>query len=359
MSCASLRLPRELKTSSAGWAMYGRDAVHSSMTEMTSTRLEQIWNHNVNAGFGNFSPIIKNGIVYVGTLKGEIYALDVVTGKEFASKTFNGAIFSGPAISDSIMVVCSSQSDKNIFAYDIYSGSIIWSKQIADVESSPTILKSEIFVATVKGDFYKFDLQTGAEIFHKNFIGPIRSSPAVDDSLCVFGCDDGNVYGISAVDGRQIWKYDVPQGGIWCSASMNDSSVFIGTNGGRLLALGKDGKLEFDFATDNKILSMPITDERCVYFGCDDGNFYALNIHSGALIWKVHIDAPITSSASQTTNQVFFGGLDKNLYVIEKSDGKVAQEISLPGRVRTQPAIWKNHLVVGAEDSDVYGFEIK
>jgi len=365
LSCAFLKLPRELTEKAGTWQMYGKDAGHGSSSHIMSDSLERIWDNDVGAGFGDFSPTIADGIVYIGTLNGEIHALDVSTGKELASKNFGGAIFSGPAISDSIMVVSSSQSKENIFAYDIYSGKIIWSKRIADVESSPAVFRKQIYVATLKGDLYKLDLQTGEEIFHDSFDAPIRTSSAIVDSLCVFGCDDGNVRAVNTASGKVEWKYDAGSP-VWCSASMSgtdvpgkDSSIFVGTNAGRLLALSREGKLRFDFNTGEKILSMPIYDERRVYFGCDDGDFYALDIHSGALLWKVHTDAPIVASASQTENQIFFGSFDKNLYVVNKSDGKMEQRINLSGRVRTQPAIFENYLVVGAEDSEIFGFLIK
>ncbi len=358
MSCASLRFSRELTDSAGSWNMFGKDAGHSSMAELTSTGLKKAWDNDVGGGFGNFSFTIKDGIAYVGTLKGEVYALDIATGKELASKNFGGAIFGGPAVSDSLIVVASSQSKGNVLAYDIYSGKTIWSKEIADVESSPTVYKNCIYLVTVKGDLYRIDLQTGREIFHQRIDGAIRTSPSLDDSMCVFGCDDGNVYAVNTFDGKQRWKYGAGSP-VWCSPSMDDSTIFIGTNGGRLLALNKEGKMKFDFTTGEKILSMPITDEKRVYFGCDDGNFYAVDIQSGALIWKVRTDAPITTAASQTRTQIFFGGFDKNLYVIDKSNGKMEQKIELPGRIRTQPAIYKNHLAVGVEDSEVLGFEIK
>lgn len=357
-SCASLRFSRELTDSTGAWKMFGKDASHSSMVELTSTGVEKTWDNDVGGGFGNFSFTVEDGIVYVGTLKGEVYAFDIATGKELGAKNFGGGVFCGPVISDSLMVVVSSQSKGNVLSYDIYSGKTIWSKEIADVESSPTVYENCVYVVTVKGDLYRIDLQTGSEIFHKKFDGAIRTSPALDDSICVFACDDGSVCAVNSVDGKQRWKYGAGSP-VWCSPSMNDSSIFIGTNGGRLLALSKEGKMRFDFTTGEKILSMPITDEKRVYFGCDDGDFYAVDIRGGALLWKVHTDAPITTAASQTRTQIFFGGFDKNLYVIDKSDGKVEQKIELPGRIRTQPAIYKNHLVIGVEDSEVWGFEIK
>ena len=176
--------------------------------------------------------------------------------------------------------------------------------------------------------------------------------------MIVFGCDDGNVYAINSVDGKEMWRYDAGTP-VWCSASISDSLIFVGTNGGKLLALRKNATLTFDFATDGKILSMPISDDEGVYFGSEDGNFYAINVENGALMWKVQTDSPVIASAAQTKTEMIFGSFDENLYVVEKSDGKVTQKIQLSGRVVTAPAIYKNYLIVGAEDTEVFGFVIK
>lgn len=358
VSCAGLRISSGLALDHSAWQMYGKDSRHNSMSMTASSGLEKIWGCDVDAGIGNCSPTIENEIVYVGNLKGEIHAIDLYTGKELASKSFGGAIFGSPVLSDSMMVVASSQSTKNILVYDLHSGQTVWSKNIADVESSPVVFKNRIFVATLDGDLYDFELQTGITVFDKKLNSPIRSSPVVNDSLCVFGCDDGSVYAFGTVDGTEKWRYKTGSS-VWCSPSITDSTVFVGTNGGKLVALTMDGKMEFEFKTGEKILSMPIADDTGVYFGSDDGNFYALNKRTGSLIWKFHSDAPITTAAAQSTTQIFVGSLDGNLYAVDKKDGKIQAKINLEGRVRTQPAIYGNYLVIGAEDSEIYGFKIK
>ena len=363
LSCSSLKTPQELTESTASWQMFGKNCEHSSMSDIASTELKEIWEYDIGAGFGGFSPTVIEGIVFVATLKGEIYSLNLQNGDNDGSESFGGAIFSGPIIYDSLMIVVSSQSKNNSFAYQLITGKMIWMKNIGDVEAAPTLDRNALYVASVNGDLYKIDPVTGKEIFRKRFPAPIRVSPIVDDTMVVFGCDDGNIYAIGSNNGNEIWKYDAGTP-VWCTASVSDLlpgglRIFVGTNGGKLLALTEGGTLKFDFATGEKILSMPISDDKQIYLGCNDGNFYAINADNGALIWKIQTDAPIIASAAQTKNQIILGSFDGNLYVIDKSDGKVAQKIKLSGRVRTQPAIWKNYLVVGAEDSEIFGFEIK
>ncbi len=357
-SCGTLRLTKPLSESHSDWPMFGMNSAHSSRSDFRSTGLERIWEHNVGAGFGKFSPAIAGGVVFVGTLNGFVYLLNVETGDEIASKNFGGSIFTPPLVSGNLMIVASSQAKENLFAYDLLTAKTVWSEQIPDVEAAPVLLDSALYVSTVNGDLYKIALGTGKEIFHKHFPEPIRVSPAVDDSLCVFGSDDGYVYAISSVDGKEIWKYKAGAM-VWCSASIGDSLIFVGDNAGRFMALRFNGSLAYDFKTGEKILSMPISDSKRVYFGCNDGYFYALDNSNGTLLWKIQTGAPIITPAAQTASQLIFGSLDEKLYVADKADGKVVQTEELRGRVRTGPAIYEHYLAVCTDNQNVFGFRIK
>ncbi len=374
VSCSSLRFAQGVPESPADWPMFGRSASHTSAVDLSSVRLQKIWETNVGAGFGDYSPIVEHGTVFVGTLNGGVASINIRNGKKIGSKIFGAAIFSPPIIYGNLMVVASSQAKYNLFGYDLESGKIVWNRRISDVESAPTYFDSSVYVATVGGDVYRIDPASGREVFHKHFDAAFRTSPALCDSICVVGCDDGYIYGLSPLDGDLIWKHNAGSP-VWCSASVGDSLIFVGSNAGKLLVLTKMGKLSYElpkpssgrdkvfnvlrYNGGDKILSMPIADKERVYFGCNDGNFYAVNKSNGSIAWVVRTGGPIIASPVQTRNQVIFGSFDENLYVVNKSDGKVEQKIDLKGRVRTSVAVYKGYLVVCVENERVVGFKIE
>ena len=90
--------------------MFGQNSAHNSMSNIASTKIEKVWEYDVGAGFGQFSPTIEEGIVFAATLKGDVYSLDVKNGDKDGGKSFGGAIFSGPLIYDSLIIVASSQA---------------------------------------------------------------------------------------------------------------------------------------------------------------------------------------------------------------------------------------------------------
>jgi eukaryotic-like serine/threonine-protein kinase len=74
----------------------------------------------------------------------------------------------------------------------------------------------------------------------------VMSSPVFKDNVIYFGGDDGNVYAVDAVTGRQIWKR----------------------------------------ATNGPVPATPAIAKGTVYIGSYDGKFYALDAQTGALKWK-------------------------------------------------------------------------
>ncbi len=373
-SCSALRFS-QVPESQNGWPMFGRDASHNSVVKKSSVLLQRAWEFNAGAGFGDFSPIIEGGRVFIGTLNGNVVTLNVENGKEEGGKMFGGAIFSPPLLFGDMLVIASSQSKYNLLGYDLSTGKVKWEKRITDVESAPASFDRSVYLATLGGDIYRIDPLTGKEIFHEHYDAPFRTSPALFDSICVLGCDNGYVYAISPADGKPLWKYDAGSP-VWCSASISDSLIFVGTVAGKLVVLKMNGELSFElpnqltrvdttgdgalhyFGGDN-ILSMPITDGKMVYFGCNDGNFYAVNLVDSTVIWKDSTDGPIVAPPIQTQDQIIFGSFDENLYVVNKLDGKIEQKIDLRGRVRTSPAVYRDFLVVCAESSKVIGFKIR
>lgn len=70
----------------------------------------------------------------------------------------------------------------------------------------------------------------------------------------------------------------------------------------------------------------PLIDGEHIYFGTDQGSFYALNKQSGEEIWKLrmgrHADnKSILSSAAVHDNSIFFGAYDGKFYAINKDTG--------------------------------------
>ncbi len=72
--------------------------------------------------------------------------------------------------------------------------------------------------------------------------------------------------------------------------------------------------------------SAPVIDNERVYFGSDNGNFWALNQNDGSVAWKFKVGLPIFgksifSSPALYKNRVFFGSYDGNVYALNTKNG--------------------------------------
>lgn len=74
--------------------------------------------------------------------------------------------------------------------------------------------------------------------------------------------------------------------------------------------------------------SAPVLDAEKVYFGSDDGTFWALNQHDGSVAWKYRVRFGahgkfIFSSPCIYKGTVFFGAYDGNFYALDTATGAV------------------------------------
>jgi len=73
--------------------------------------------------------------------------------------------------------------------------------------------------------------------------------------------------------------------------------------------------------------SAPAIDEEKIYFGADNGNFWAINQSDGSVAWKYKVGFHskgkyIFSSPAIYKNLVYFGAYDGNLYALDKETGR-------------------------------------
>jgi outer membrane protein assembly factor BamB len=67
-----------------------------------TTLNELAWKFKTD-GMVNSSPAVADGVVYVGSGDGRLYALDARTGKEKWSFNTGGEVFSSPAVADGVV----------------------------------------------------------------------------------------------------------------------------------------------------------------------------------------------------------------------------------------------------------------
>jgi len=248
------------------------------------------------------SPVVADGLVFVGSNDHLIYAIDAGTGRE-AWKFQTGANVNGtPAVANGAVYVLS--LDGNAYALDEHTGKQLWKFQTAG--------ESRLNVAGIYG------LAPSREVI-PDVWDFFLSSPAVDGGLVYFGSGDHNVYALEAATGKLRWK----------------------------------------FQAGDVVHSSPAIANGVLYIGCWDGVMYALKANTGELVWKyatsvdaTHFMQGLPGSAAVADGIVVFGSRDNNIYALDANTGKELWRQSNGGSwVIASPAIKDGVVYITTSDS--------
>lgn len=229
-------------------------------------------------------PAVANGVVYLTTLTGSVYALDATTGQTKWSVKLDGNIISSPVVASNVVYV---GSDNNyIYALNASTGSTIW-RFDAGVGNETVATRS---VAVANGIVYG------------------SASDQVDHSY---------LFAINASSGQPVWRVKVLDQ-LFTDVQVVNNVIYVASS-----AIVKEGGprttdsyvYAYDATTGNRlwisqtignlILSAPTISNGVVYVGSEDTFVYALNASTGARLWRHQLGGPIDASPVVANGMVF------------------------------------------------------
>ncbi|MDR2542988.1 MAG: PQQ-binding-like beta-propeller repeat protein [Treponema sp.] len=110
-------------------------------------------------------------------------------------------------------------------------------------------------------------------------------------------------------------------------------------------------------ANDETIRSLnpPVVIGDTIYFGSDDGNFYALDVESGFMRWVFKSGAEINSIPYADKDKVYFGSKDGRLYALSRETGEVEWTFQTMSQINSQVQRYGDYIIfVG--DADAFYF---
>ena len=107
---------------------------------------------------------------------------------------------------------------------------------------------------------------------------------------------------------------------------------------------------------DEKInaLNPPVVIGDTIYFGSEDGNFYALDAKSGYMRWVFKSGAEINSIPYVDSTQVYFGCKDGKLYAISRKDGEEIWNFRTGSQINSQVERYKDHVIFVSDAEAIY-----
>lgn len=184
-----------------------------------------LWNFTVPTPVIRSSPVVHEGLVYIGPEDGKIYGLDESSGAVLwkastVPPTGGSELVSSPAVAYGRLYVCS--WDDALYAVDLSNGALAWKVvNVCHVGMSPTVADGKVFAGG-------YDL--------------------TDSSITA------GIVALNASTGSILWQVN---GQYWVSSTVADGMVFTG--GGEVIALGRPNLKEpfeldwADFENNGKV----------------------------------------------------------------------------------------------------------
>lgn len=296
------------------------------------------------------SPVVVNGVVYVGSGDGNLYALRATTGKKVWAYSTGAAIHSSPAVANSIVYIGS--DDHNLYAVDEASGKKLWSfGASAAIRSSPTVINGVVYVGSDDRNLYAVDATTGKELWAYKANAAVRSSPAVANGVVYIGADNGSFYAVDALTGTKKWTSATRLGeAIRVMPAVVNGIVYMDSDDGNLYALdAATGAPKWSYSTGGHLESSPAVVNGVVYVGSYNVNLYAVDALSGKKVWSYTTADSIASSPAVFDGIVYIGSNDGNLYALDAASGKKLWSYRT-GTSTFSPAVANGIIYVGSNN---------
>ena len=199
------------------------------------------------------SPLVVDGLVYVGDWRGVVHALDEKTGKTRWRFRTKGEIKAGVAVAGKRLYVGS--YDHTLYALNRRSGRLLWKAKAqkrfgkrGTFYSTPAAAYGRVYVGSTDRKVYSFGAATGKLRWSQSTKGYVYSSPAVWRRRVYAGSYDKHLYCFDAATGDVLWKFKA-NGPISGSPTVVNGVVYFATLKRKTFAL--------DARTGRRLWSFP------------------------------------------------------------------------------------------------------
>jgi outer membrane protein assembly factor BamB len=240
---------------------------------------------------------VEGGRVYVATAD-QIVALNATDGvKVWSAQTPKVTV---PLVAQGGWVIAATEN--GVTAFRSADGSLVWTRDLVGARVMPTIEGDSLYVPLESGRLLALDLQTGADRWGKNYVGPLSEVLALPGEI-FFGTDDKWFFCVRAADGERVWE------------RVRLGSVLRGR---------------------------AIADENHIYVASMDNTLRAYRRTNGALLWHPSVPFRPTTGPVLIDSAVVVAGNAAELRAFDAGTGRPAGEIKLEESLVMPPAFGKS-----------------
>lgn len=275
------------------------------------------------------------GMVLVGTQRGEVIALTPENGDILWRRTLTSEVLAPPTAANEIVAVRT--ADGRVTGLSANSGDVLWSHQRA------------VPLLSLRG----------------------VSAPVIAGNMVIAGFDNGRLVALARRDGSVIWENTlaVPSGrtelerlvDIDADPKVINDVVYAVSHQGNIAAISLGSGQNYWTREMSSRRGLDAVYGEAVYVSDDTGYVWAIQDGSGDSLWRQtrllrrNLTAPVVAG-----DYVVVGDLEGYLHWISRDDGRFVarQQISRRSAIRSQPQVVDDVLYVSVTDGTVAAIEI-
>ncbi|MBM3617336.1 MAG: hypothetical protein FJX23_02190 [Alphaproteobacteria bacterium] len=292
------------------------------------------------------APVVASGVVYAMDAQGFVSAHDAadIDKELWLSKVpvagdDKDIMGGGLAAAGNLLFVSTGQG--MVFGLSTKDGSQVWKRNLGiPVRSAPKLFKGVLYVTTIDDQLFALNAATGGIVWKHRGLGErvgfmTNISPAINDNLVVVGYGSGEIYGLAADSGQELWNDSLSQ-----TNKTVATSSFTGFAGDPVIAGG------------------------VVYTASAGSLTTATHLISGQQVWDKPVSA--VSTPWVAGDYLFQLTAEAQLVAIHTPDGRIKWVAQLPRfdheEKQLDPYRWFGPILVDGElrvfgaDGRVFGF---
>ena len=301
-------------------------------------------------------PLVKEGVLYVGTIEGKVIALDIMSisdgtpdlkwDKDVGAATGGGGFG------------CSTKVSKPMGVY-----------------GTPVLYEGRLYVGAYNGDILYFNISDGSRSDPFSTDGAIVGDPVVDGDTVFVASSDGKLYAFDLdLHLKPGWPFKTGDK-IWSTPVVRNGIVYISSADHKLYAVdAESGKEIWHFEAEAAILSTPLVFDGTIYIGACDRKFYAIaaateeervaavNGEKSPFL-KDAKGSPFEAgnwfwtTALPYNGLIWVGCLDHSVYALDAVTLEEKAKVTTQGMVYAPPVLLGDRIIVGSQDGRVYAID--
>jgi outer membrane protein assembly factor BamB len=274
------------------------------------------WRYAAGNPIGESSPAVSRGTVYVGDLAGFVHAVRAADGRRAWAFKTNSEVKSSPVVSGARVLVGS--YDTHLYCLSTAGGRPLWKvKTNGQVHATAGVAEGVAYIAGCDEILRAVRVSDGRVLFEVRSGAYTGASAALLAGNAFYGTFNNEVLGVNLV-ARQIgWRYANRdrQFPFYSSAAVIDARVVVGGRDKYVHCLDAyTGRPHWTFPTQARVESSPAVADGRVFFGSNDGRFYVLDFQRGHKLAEFNAGAPLSASPAVASGRVVIGSQDGTLY---------------------------------------------